>query len=257
MISVVFTCHKRKELTELCLRRFKELMPEPYELIIVYDGVNPFYTQMLLEVGNPRHFIDNPTKRNRYMLLNDALLLAKGDMVMHLENDFYWVDPSCLTDALKAMWNHPEIDFIRFELLPFTQHNFNRFVVSGGHDVLYMKPETPYRFNFNPHIRKFRFVNGVLFPSPTKGESEQIVNERYTGVSCCMSGDNFRHLGILDEGRNYKEYYSERFFGKRGKKAVDVDDYVAEFEKLTDNETYRKLFRAYLEPIPTPILSPR
>lgn len=72
-----------------------------------------------------------------------------------------------------------------------------------------------------------------------------------------MSGDNFRHLGILDEGGHYKPYYGERFFNKRGKQAADADDYVEEFDRLTSNEIYRKLFRSYLEPIPTPILSPR
>ena len=230
-------------------------MPEPYELIIVYDGMNPYYEGMLLEVGNPRHIVDNFTKRSRFELINDALLLAKGELIMHVESDFYWVDSSCLTDAVRAMWDNPQIDFIRFELLPFNQSHFNRFTQKGSHDVLYMKPSTPYRFSFNPHIRKFKWVNNKPFPAPPYNKQpEQIFGEEYSGLSCCMSGDNFRHLGIFDEGGHYKDYYGERFFNKRGKKAADIDDYVVEFERLTSNEKYRSLFRAYLDRIPAPSL---
>ena len=230
-------------------------MPEPHELIIVYDGANPFYTHMLLDVGNPRHIIDNPSGRSRFELINDALLLAKGELIMHVESDFYWVDESCLTDAVEAMRVDPEISFIRFELLPFTQHSFNRFTQSGGHDILYMKPSAPYRFSFNPHIRRFKWVNGKPFPPPPYNKQpEQIFGEEYSGLSCCMSGDNFRHLGVFDEGGHYKDYYGERFFNKRGKKIADIDDYVTEFEGLTGNEKYRKLFRGYLALNPAPPL---
>ena len=76
LISVVFTCKNRPELTELCLRRLRELMPEPHELIIAYDGKDPFYENMLLEAGNPNFIIDGLSGKGRWELLNDAISCA-------------------------------------------------------------------------------------------------------------------------------------------------------------------------------------
>ncbi len=246
LISVLFTCKGRQSLTELCLRRFRELMPQPYELIIVYDGNNIFYEKMLADTGNPSYII-NKRERGRFAAINDALSCASGEYIMHLENDFYWVDESCLEDALKALEKFKDIDFIRFELLPFTISQFNRFESIGDHDFCWMKPTTPYRFTFNPHIRRFKYINGKMFKDTgfTK-QPEQHHNDEYVGTSVCMTGDNFRHLGIFDEGGHFKPYYAERFFNKRGKREAPKDEMVAEFGRITDNLLYHNLFLDYL-----------
>lgn len=249
-ISVIFTCKGRSELTELCLRRFKELMPKPYELIVAYDGKNPFYENMLLKVGNPHTIIDGLDGGGRWDLLNDAISCASGPYYMHLENDFYWVDPTCLNDAVTAMEKYP-IDFVRFEHLPFTISQFNRFEIVGNHDICWMKPETPYRFNWNPHIRKFKFPNSQLLQSSgfTK-QPEQYHGKGYNGVSCCMTGDNFRHLGVFSEGGHLKTEYLQRFFNKRVVGKVNPERLmgilIEEINHVTDNALYRKLFYDYL-----------
>ena len=248
LISVVFTCKDRPELTELCLRRFVEFMPQPYELFISYDGNNPFTIRKLLDIGNPKEIITNPKKLNRFALINEALEQARGEYFMHLENDFFWVDESCLEDSLRAFEKYPSIDYIRFELLPFTIGQFDRFETINDHDFCWMKETTPYRFTFNPHIRKFKFINGKPFQTEAFGgeQPEKVHNSMYSGTSVCMTGDNFRHLGIYSEGRHRKEWYAERLFNKRGKKTATDDEILAEFDNLTDSALYRRLLREYL-----------
>ena len=72
LISVVFTCKGRPALTELCLRRFKELMPEPYELFICYNGVDEHYMdklQLIWAKNASIVFGDG----GRFHLINEAL----------------------------------------------------------------------------------------------------------------------------------------------------------------------------------------
>jgi len=246
-ISVVFTCKGRSELTELCLRRFKELMPQPYELIVAYDGWDANYLDTLTAAGHPDRIVVKDKGMSRFTLINEALDYASGELFMHLENDFYWVDESCLESALKALDKY-HIDFIRFELLPFTINQFNRFEIVGDHDICWMKPETPYRWNLNPHIRTFKFPGGKSLKDGNFTEQpERHHGEGYNGTSCCMSGDNFRHLGIYDESGHFKEYYAERFFDKRGKRTAIKAELLDEFNQLTDNLLYRKLFLSYLD----------
>jgi hypothetical protein len=219
-------------------------MDEPHELFICYDGDLIKYQTLLRNIAPNSIIIPNPDKHNRFTLINTALKRAMGKLFMHIENDFYWVNSICLTAALHALKKWPEIDYIRFEQIPFTSNQFNRFEQIDGRDILWMKDGAPYRFTFNPHIRKFKSPSGDKFKD--KGfikQPEQHHNEGYAGTSCCMTGDNFRHLGIYDEGRHYKEYYADRFTGKRNTKQFDP---WIEFTKLTDNPLYLNLFRRYL-----------
>jgi len=250
MITVIFTCHKRPALTELCLRRLIELMPSPYELFICYDGYDYSYMGMLQRATEEAKHVDiitNPTKRNRFGLINQALKLATGDMFMHVENDFYWADPTCLDATLNAFHRYPELDYIRFEHLPFTQRNFNHYEQVDGKDICWMREDSPYRFTFNPHIRRFKYPNDEPFKTGgfTK-QPEQHHNDDYKYQSACMTGDNWRHLGIYSEGGHYKPYYGERFFNVKGKTAQYGDEYWVEFMKLTHNPLYLDLFMRYL-----------
>jgi hypothetical protein len=83
LISVVFTCRGRPALTELCLRRFTELMPEPYDLFICYNGTDEHYMdklQLLWAKDASVIFGDG----SRFRLINEALDDAEGDYFMHL-----------------------------------------------------------------------------------------------------------------------------------------------------------------------------
>lgn len=245
LISVVFTCRGRPYLTELCLKRFKELMPEPYELAIAYDGADDDYMLMLYDVAEPEIFVPNYKRRSRFALINRALDLSRGEFYMHVENDFYWQDSECLGVALNALGEHPEIDYIRFEYLPFQNGQFRSFYEVDGRTIAIMKETTPFRFTFNPHIRREKFPCGRFKEGDFTKQPEQHHNDTYKGTSACMSGKNFRHLGIYDEGGHFKPWYAERFTLVRGMRSID--DPLKEFNKFCDIPEYVKLFRRYLD----------
>jgi hypothetical protein len=218
-------------------------MPEPYELFICYNGTDEHYMdklQLLWAKDASVIFGDG----SRFRLINEALDDAEGDYFMHLENDFYWQDPRALDEALNALHQYPEIDYIRFEYLPFTKKVFNRTEQVGERGIHWMKDDAPYRFTFNPHIRREKFPCGRFQEKGFTKQPEQHHNDNYDGVSCCMDGENFRHLGIYDEGGNYKPYYAERFTLRRGER--EIKNALEEFYAFCDNYYYRQLFMRYL-----------
>lgn len=251
--NILFTCKGRPELTEICLRRLGEIpLPEGTTLIIAYDGADDDYLDSLkewCESTNLEWFniIPNPTHTNRFALINKALEDVKAEYFIHLENDFFWASPTALKDATDALWNMPDIDYIRFEVLPFTKNDFTRYSRSGEHDICWRRKHGPYRFTLNPHIRKFKFPGGKpFFEGPYEKQPEQYFNDSYTGQAACMTGDNFRHLGIFDEGGHFKPNYGERFFNRRGCYSTNLRDYIEEFDQITSNQRFRDLFRGYV-----------
>ena len=159
MISVIFTCKGRPALTELCLRRFSELMPEPYELFICYHGTDEDYMdrlQLLWAKNSSIIFGDC----SRFRLINQALDDATGEYFMHTENDFYWENPRCLESALNALNNYSDIDYVRFENLPFSKSVFEDYREVPHDSLGVMKKDTPYQFTFNPHLRRDKFPCG-------------------------------------------------------------------------------------------------
>lgn len=255
-INVLFTCKGRPELTEICLRRLKDIpFPEDTTLLVAYDGVDEDYLTMLHNACRSAnvdwfYIVTNPEKANRFALINKALKNVDADYFIHLENDFYWNDPTCLMSALEAFGKNPELDYIRFEVLPFNVGDFYRFTKVGGHDVCWRSKTGPYRFTLNPHIRTGKFINGVpFFEGPYTKQPEQHFNDSYTGQAACMTGDNMRHLGLHDESGHFKPYYAERFLNIRGRHQITTEEMLQEFNKLTNNLLYRDLFHKYLQGI--------
>ena len=223
-------------------------MPQPYELFICYDGDDWGYTQMLLDNMKNGAIISNKDReKSRFQLINEALELSDGEYYMHVENDFYWVDAGCLDAALNAFHQDDTLHYVRFELLPFTYKNFYKYSQVDGKDICRMYDDAPYRFTFNPHIRKFKYPTDE--PFKTEGftkQPEQHHNDGYLYHSACMTGDNWRHLGVYSEGGWLKDYYGERFFNQRGRVAQYSDEYLVEFSRVTKNPTYLDLFERYL-----------
>ena len=245
MISVVFTCKGRPHLTQLCLSRFIELMSEPYQLIIAYDDMKYTHYDMLRKTApNSIILCRDESDKSRFSLINQALDYAKGDFYMHLENDFYWQRRSCLLDAIAAFDMYEDLDFIRFENLPFGPNVFTEYRPLPSDRVGVMKRDAPYQFSFNPHLRRDKFPCGRFKDGGFKKQPEQHHNDTYRGTSGCLMGDNFRHLGIYDEGGHYKPYYAERFTLRRGEREIPRP--LAEFDKFCSNTAYRQLFMRYL-----------
>jgi len=243
VISVVFTCKDRPALTELCLRRFTELMPEPYELFICYHGTDEHYMdrlQLLWSKNASIVFGDG----SRFRLINEALDDAEGDYFMHLENDFYWERRECLDESLLIFSEHENIDYIRFENLPFGKNVYKKFIDIPDNKAGVMKKNAPYQFTFNPHLRREKFPCGRFQEDSFTKQPEQHHNDNYKGTSACLFGNNFRHLGIYDEGGHYKPWYAERFTLRRGER--EIKNALEEFNSFCDNYYYRQLFMRYL-----------
>ena len=245
MIAVIFTCKGRPHLTELCLRRLIELMPEPYRLTICYDDVNYTHYDMLRRVA-PKAIIvcRDEDDKSRFSLINQALDYTEGDYYMHVENDFYWQRGECLSDAVAALQMYGYLDYIRFEHLPFGPKTFTEYHALPSDKVGVMKSDAPFQFTFNPHLRRDKFPCGRFKEDGFKKQPEQHHNDAYRGTSGCLFGENFRHLGIYDEGGNYKPYYAERFTLRLGER--EIPHPLAEFDKFCSNTLYRQLFMRYL-----------
>ena len=247
-VSILFTCYKRPDLTELCLRRLVELMPDPYELILVYDGNNQDYVNRLLHIYEFDYIVMRPKRKaHRFALVNMGLDACKGNYFMHVENDFYWSLGGSVRRAFEAFEKVPELDFIRFEYLPLWRSRCER-TVKLSDDALCIPPrDTAYRWNLSPHIRKTKFPAGRLpekfgYPAQPEKNYGDKYNE-YDYVAGCLMGENFRHLGIYDEGGLYKQLYSERFTLVADQPKFDP---WVEFLKFCGNEKYQQLFKRYL-----------
>ena len=244
MIGVVFTCRERRSLTELCLSRLIELMPQPYQLAIAYNGSNNKYIEKLLKIAPEAEIISNPENKSRFTLINEALDTMKAKYYMHIENDFYWLNQNCLNQAVNYFEKMKEIDYIRFENLPFTEKTFRGYIKLGEEKLGVMKDDAPYRFTFNPHLRREKYPCGRFQDAGFTKQPEQHHNDNYTGTSACLFGDNFRHLGLYDEHGHYKPYYAERFTNIRGQR--ELENPLIEFDKFCGNSYYRQLFMYYL-----------
>lgn len=252
-ISVVFNCCRRPNLTELVLRRFIELMPEPYELIIVYDGNNASYINRIYQIKHPDIFLFNDGSTDRWALINKAYSMATGKLFMHLENDFYWVRKGTIERALNIFERYPQIQYIRFEFIPFHERQCTEIIPLEDDALCILrdpseKPSTVFQFTLSPGIRKTKFPFGQdVFEQPNvKRQMEGFLTEKWNKlgyVSGVFTKENFRHIGIYDASGHYKTFYAERLTTKRGKR--DIDPY-REFCAICDNPLYRELYLRYL-----------
>ena len=245
MISVLFTCKGRPHLTRLCLMRLIELMPEPYRLTICYDDAKYTHYDMLRRVA-PKAIIvcRDEDDKSRFSLINRGLDYSSGDYYMHVENDFYWQRRECISDAVTALDMYDDLDYIRFEHLPFDSKTFTEYRTLPSDRVGIMRKDAPYQFTFNPHLRRDRFPCGRFKEDGFSKQPEQHHNDGYTGTSGCLMGENFRHLGIYDEGGHYKPYYAERFTLRRGQR--EIPNPMQEFDGFCQDTVYRQLFMRYL-----------
>lgn len=251
LISVIFTCSKRLPLTKLCLSRFKEFMPQPYELILVYDGEDVDYLHELIAIISFDYIITNPgKKKNRFYLLNEALDRANGELYMHLEGDFYWEKSGTIEKALEGLDKCRRVDLVRFEYLPFDECDYIHKTQLKDDTLCTLNPDVPYTsFNFSPHLRRYKYP-GERFPMrpvSSRFSSEKIFwmqAQKLGYVGACLLDGGFRHLGLFDDAGLYKVLYNQRFTLQRSQRFFDP---VAEFNSFCENDGYRRLFREYID----------
>jgi len=220
-------------------------MPEPYELLVAYDGFDADYLRMIFSSSNPRWVGTNRNnEKSRFTLINEALDRCKGKYIMHLENDFYWENPYCIDSAFYGLEYFDDIDYIRFENLPFTEKQFEEYRELPLDILAVMRKDAPYQFTFNPHLRREKFPCGRFMERGFTKQPEQHHNDNYKGTSGCLLEDNFRHLGIYDEGGHFKPWYAERFTLVSGDK--EIKNPLHTFMKFCDDPEYIDLFMRYL-----------
>jgi len=243
--SIVFRCHKRPNLTELCLRRIVEMMRGvDYDLIVLYDGDDWDYVYHLESIANIRQIVRNPLGETMGELLNKAYSLCTGEYILHFENDYYWIKP-CLQSALEAIGY---VDTVRLTMFPFTISNCEREVILHTGKLCIFKEKVGYKFSLNPHIRREAFPVGPFEPLRSwRVESEYATRYTEQGKSGgCLMSDNFIHLGLYNARGGFSAQHAMYFLGRDWKERLDELDPVGTLEQLTDNELYIDLFRQYL-----------
>jgi len=220
-------------------------MPQPYEVVLAYDGDDLEYFKRMNEVYEFDEYVTNHGGKNRWQVINEALDKSHGDYFIHLENDFYWSKPGCIEDALHAFDNF-NVDFVRFERIPFQPQHFEEFNTLINQAMGKLKRRTPFAFNLNPHMRREKFPIG-RFPEVYQNgvHPEGFIAMRWKGTSACLMGENFRHIGIYDESGHYKPFYAARFTLRDH--IIKIDDPMWEFKRFCDNPEYIELFRKYLD----------
>ena len=224
-------------------------MPDPYEVILVYDGENTEYVDRLLDIYDFDYIVMNPKRGvHRFALINRGWDACTGNYFMHVENDYYWSHPGSVRRAFEAFEKVPDLDFVRFEFLPFWRSKCEQVVKLSDDELCIVPKNTSYRWNLNPHLRKTKFPAGRLLEKfPPRAQPEKTYADEYNKydyVAGCLTGENFRHIGIYDEGGHFKQFYAERFTLVPDQREFDA---WAEFQKFCDNQQYQQLFRSYLD----------
>lgn len=223
---------------------------------MVYDGQDFNYVDTLLGIYDFEHIIMNSGRRkNRFALINRGVDAATGDYFMHLENDFYWDNPNCVDEALIAFEKVPELDYVRFEFIPFTKEDCQECIKLENDVLCLYKEDRPrFQFTFNPHLRKTKFPIGRFIEAPIPGKQpEGVFADMYrkTGRQAgCLMGENFRHIGVYAEQGYYKPYYTNRMTLRRDPISDELFKTfkpMEEFKKFCSNPNYIELFRRHLD----------
>ena len=226
MISVLFQCHARPELTQLCLERSLDILSKyDYELIVLYDSNDPEYFKLIKEFSPDWMIIGGGGRGN---ILNRAYEIARGEYFLFLENDWYWVD-DCIELAKSAL---KEIDFIRLLKTPLNPKGVNNGVYTIHPD------KKSFRWNFNPHMTKEKFLAG-RFPED-RWSIEGIYCERFNEtnkISALMNKDYFVHLGVISSRLKYRLQHLMR---------MNYKDPIEFFNQFNPSSKHMELYKEYL-----------
>jgi len=247
-ISGVFRCFRRPTLTRVCLERIVEVLDDSgysYELVAVYDDADPDYLDMLTEFPfkhitvNQNRFESNKAEMGHKF--NEALDMCTGDYTLHLENDFYWVNP-CLDKAIEAL---EYMDVVRLCMSPYSDRGLEHVTDNA---VLF-ENERRYKFTLNPHLRKERYPAG-RFPAKSRWSMESDYALRFNTPELkagFLTEDYFTHIGVCNNSGNFRQYHLLYVYGRDWKERLNDMDVEAWFNTLTDNPRHREMYKKYLK----------
>lgn len=239
-LSVCLVGHSRPILSALVFERIKEILNDyNYEVIFAYDRSPERPCDCLINIVNSifdvKHVLIN--KNHTYLggLYNKAFDLSSGDYYIFIENDWFW-----RTDRIEESINAlEEVDFVRMVKRPF--HNFK--AIKNG----YCLPSdgTDFVYNFNPHIRKEKFLIG-RFPEELKniGILERYATDKFVEMdkkSAILDSDSFSHVGFV----NSDGFLRLQHF-KREEVYPSIHEAVNWFKTISPSKYYNKLFELHL-----------
>ena len=109
LASIIILTHNQLPHTQACLKSIAEHTPEPHEIVLVdhgsTDGTAPWLRSYAAERKNIR-LIENPDNRGFAAGNNQALVIAKGDFLVLLNNDTL-VTPRWLSGLIEVSRQRP------------------------------------------------------------------------------------------------------------------------------------------------------
>ncbi len=111
-VSVMITTRNRCSELRQTLEMLEKLNPQPIEILVCADGCTDGTDSMLANEFQGLHIISNLEARGSIAARIQLLHLAKGDIVLSLDDDSYPTAPDFLSQLIDQFEKHPEVSVI-------------------------------------------------------------------------------------------------------------------------------------------------
>lgn len=167
MISIVFECWRRLEVTKRVLEALVARMKEDYEIVLKYDEADENYLKELRKIYPFETEVINPGRKKTIgQLWDEAYLACKGKYFSHYQNDRVWVRGDCYRIGKIAL-EELGMDHVTFGPQHFQRNQFRSFHKIEDYEIgIYKKwgqGGPSYQWSHYPAIQKERFPCGIRF----------------------------------------------------------------------------------------------
>lgn len=208
LISIVFQCWRRPEITKRVLKRLVEMMKEDYEIVLMYDEADENYLGELRRIYPFETEVINPGRKKTIgKLWDEAYLACKGKYFAHYQNDWLWLRGDCYRIGKIAL-EKLGMGYVKLGQQPFHRNQFKSFHKIEDYEIgIYKKwgqGGPSYQWSMNPFIQKERFPCGIRFSGQqTLGGMENygkdVWNRSNKIAGAIMGRGFFEHLGVTKE----------------------------------------------------------
>ena len=112
--TVMITTRNRREELRRTLGKLRELSPRADEVLVCADGCTDDTVTMVRSEFPECTLLENPTSRGSVFSRDRMLRLARGEIVVSLDDDSYPIDADFLPRLTDALAQHPEASVITF-----------------------------------------------------------------------------------------------------------------------------------------------
>jgi GT2 family glycosyltransferase len=120
LVSVVIAARDRPRLLREAVESVRRQTYPVWELVIIDDGSDPplSFDDLRLMLGERVHLVRHAVPRGIPAAKNAGLRVAKGDLVLHLDDDDLLL-PSALQRVIAAFHAHPDLECLFLNVAPF------------------------------------------------------------------------------------------------------------------------------------------